>query len=261
MNVCRWCGNKTIVGDGPAARPEWQRWYCNSCGAFGYVNDPGIDELNKVYEAAWQDSGSTGTFAAGSTDEKIARSLLDVVSFSPMGSKCLDYGGGKGGLASVLAAKGCKDLTVFEPFGVNPGIKAVKWINDLNDLDGLKFDWIFMIEVLEHLLNPQDELSKIRQYLAPGGKLVITTPNARSWRARIDGFKWREVQNPTHINLFTAQTLEACLLKSGYSSVKRILRPVTYKATGLKALALAMTQMLGIDGGLRYIATATNESK
>jgi SAM-dependent methyltransferase len=255
MSECRWCGGATQTGNGPAARPEWIRWHCNGCGAFGYVNDPSPAELSQVYETAWQDSESSGTYAAGSTDEKIARSLLDMVCFSPTGCKCLDYGGGKGSLAKVLIEKGCERLTVFEPFGQNPGLHAVNWINDLNDLEGEKFDWIFMIEVLEHLLNPQEELAEIRRHLSPGGKLMITTPNARGWRARIDGFKWREAQNPTHINLFTALTLKNCLTNAGYSNAKRMLRPVTYKAKGLKALGLAMTQMVGVDGGLRFIAT------
>lgn len=261
MIECRWCGSTTKIGSGPTTKSEWMRWHCDGCGAFGYVNDPSAAELDQVYAAAWQDSSHSGTFAAGSTDEKIARSLLDAMRFSPVGVKCLDYGGGKGSFAKVLIAKGCEHLTVFEPFGQNPGIPSVNWINSLGDLEGEKFDWIFMVEVLEHLLNPQKELAKLRQHLSQGGILVITTPNARGWRARIDGFNWREAQNPTHINLFTARTLKDCLLNAGYSTAERILRPVTYRAKGLKALGLAMTQVIGVDGGLRFIASNTIDSK
>ena len=261
MSECRWCGSATKVGSGPAARSEWIRWHCNGCGAFGYVNDPSSDELSQAYETAWQDSERTGSYAAGSTDEKIARSLIDAVGFSPLGCNCLDYGGGKGSLAKALTEKGCERLTVFEPFGQNPELKSVNWINDLKDIEEEKFDWVFMIEVLEHLLNPQETLTEIRRHLSPNGKLVITTPNARGWRARIEGFNWREVQNPTHINLFTAKTLKGCLMEAGYSDAKRILRPVTYKAKGVKALGLAMTQMFGVDGGLRFVATNFNTGK
>lgn len=255
MRECRWCGSTIRLGKGPATRPEWLRWHCINCCAFGYVDNPGSEALIKVYETAWQDSNCSGTYATGSTDEKIGHSLLDVVHFAPLGVKCLDYGGGKGCFAKALIEKGCACLTVFEPYAQNPGLSSVNWINDLNDLGREKFDWIFLIEVLEHMLNPQEELAGIRRHLSPGGKLLITTPNAHGWRARIDGFNWREVQNPTHINLFTEITLKNCLSKAGYSDVLRILRPVTYKAKGLKALALAMTQIIGVDGGLRLIAT------
>ncbi|MCC7222023.1 MAG: methyltransferase domain-containing protein, partial [Candidatus Contendobacter sp.] len=103
-------------------------------------------------------------------------------------------------------------------------------------------------------LNPQKQLEKIRRSLAPGGKLIVTTPNAKGWRAKIDNFSWREANNPTHINLFSESALKSCLAKAGFTGVKRIFQPVTYKATGLKALALSMTQRLGIDGGLRFVA-------
>ena len=81
MSECLWCGSATRIGNGPVGRSEWIRWRCNSCGAFGYVNAPSPDELSQVYYRAWQDSERKGTYAAGSTDEKIARSLLDAVGF------------------------------------------------------------------------------------------------------------------------------------------------------------------------------------
>lgn len=255
MSECRWCGGVTRAGQGPGVRPDWTRWHCDACGSYGYVNDPTPAELSRVYESAWQDAETSGSYAAGSTDENIARSLLDAVGFWPEGSKCLDYGGGKGSLTRVLAERGCQHLTVFEPFGQNPGIQSVNWISDLREIEGERFDWIFMVEVLEHLLDPLEELARLRRLLSPGGRIVITTPNACGWRARLDGFKWREAQNPTHINLFTTKTLQSSLAKAGYSESKRILRPVTYRAKGLRALALALTQRMGVDGGLRFVAT------
>jgi len=254
MSKCIWCGGQTVINNGPATRLDWQRWRCKSCGMFGFVNCPSLEDLSAVYETAWKDSASSGSYAAGSTDEKIARSLLAAIDFKSNGSNCLDYGGGRGAVARALIEKGCENLTVYEPFGLNPGLSAVNWISDLNSLGQEKFEWIFMIEVVEHLRDPQAELMKIRQHLTPTGKLVITTPNARGWRARSDGFNWREAQNPTHINLFTAQSLKSILLAADYIDPRRVYRPVSYKSKGLKAFALAITQIIGIDGGLRFIA-------
>jgi len=263
MNGCRFCGNTTTkkkIGCGPATKPEWGRWHCNGCGSFGYIDNPGVDDLGRIYETAWQDTDRSGAFAAGSTDLKIARSLLDAINFDTSQSHCLDYGGGRGVLAQALVDRGCKSLTVFEPFGQNPGLpESVSWVNDLALIQQQKYDLILMVEVLEHLLDPVDELKKIRELLSPGGKLVITTPNARGWRARIDGFKWREVQNPTHINLFSSRSLQAVLREAGYMFTKRVQRPVTYRAKGLKAVALTITQILGVDGGLRFIAATDGE--
>jgi hypothetical protein len=104
------------------------------------------------------------------------------------------------------------------------------------------------------LLDPIEQLINIRKRLLPGGKLLITTPNSKGWRARFDGAKWREVQNPTHVNLFTEKALRICLKKAGFNNVHRILRPISYNTKGVLRLILSTTQMLGIDGGLRIIA-------
>lgn len=69
----------------------------------------------------------------------------------------------------------------------------------------------------------------------------------------------REVQNPTHINLFSEKALRTCLLNAGFSCVKRVFHPVKYKANGFKALALGISQMIGVDGGLRFIAVNGNK--
>jgi SAM-dependent methyltransferase len=255
MNKCKWCNADVIVGKGPNAKPEWRRWHCSRCGCFGYFHDPNSLELAEVYKAAWADSAQKGSYAAGSTDELIAYSLLKAIKFLPVNSSCLDYGGGKGFFAKVLAENNCKHVSVYEPFGKNPGLTSVNWVNDLSALNGKKFDWIFMIEVIEHFLNPRDELQKVRDFLAPNGNIFITTPNALGWRGRIEKFNWREVQNPTHINLFTAKTLKKCLINAGYTNPKQIFHPVSYGYSGVNAFLLALTQIVGIDGGLRFIAT------
>lgn len=255
MGQCKWCGGSTVVGSGPFLKPSWKRWRCNACGVFGYVNEPSPDDLSEVYKSAWQEPNLGGAFAAGSTTAQIANSLLSAVKWTPSAGNCLDYGGGKGYFASALLMRGCRSLSVYEPFGAFPGLQSVNWVNDLSQLGSERFDWIFMVEVLEHLLDPQQELETVRHLLSSGGKLLVTTPNAKGWRARLDGFNWREAQNPTHINLFSEQTLKANLIKAGYSSAERILRPVTYRAQGFKALALATTQIFGVDGGLRFVAS------
>ena len=254
MNKCKWCSFSVKIDVGPADRLDWTRWRCNGCGSFGYVNDPSPDELAQVYELAWDDPHNMGAFAIGSTSEQIANSLLNAVKWTPSNSNCLDYGGGKGHFSNTLMLRGCKDLTVFEPFGENPKIASVNWINDLDNLGDELFDWIFMIEVVEHLLDPENELKRVRKYLAPGGKLVITTPNAKGWRSRRAGFAWREAQNPTHINLFSETTLKTCLLNAGFAKATRVLRPVKYNAKDLAGIVLSITQMTGLDGGLRFIA-------
>lgn len=254
---CKWCKSSLVQGGGPKSHPEWDRWKCKGCGSFGYVKNPNSAELSDIYKSAWSEPANSGAFATGSTDEGIANSLLKAVQFPATdicNVTCLDFGGGSGYFAKVLSEHGV-NLTVYEPYGESLAMaNNVRWVKEQKEIPRDAFDWIFMIEVVEHLLDPVEDLRKIFSYLAPGGKLVITTPNAKGWRAKLSGFDWREVQNPTHINLFSQSSLVPELRKLGFVNVKRLHRPVRYRQSGVKSVALSITQMLGVDGGLRCIA-------
>lgn len=254
MISCKWCGSIVETGPGPASVPEWKRWRCIKCNSLGYIAEPDADDISRVYQTAWENSDAAGDFAAGTTTEQIASSLLEVVGWRETGGRCLDYGGGKGQLACALVNNGCMNLTVYEPYNKNPGLTSVRWIHDVNELETGKYEWIFLIEVVEHFLHPLDELRIIYQALSPGGKLVITTPNASGWRAYLDRFQWREVQNSTHINLFSTISLEQCLRSVGFENINRVYNPVSYGKRGLRRFVLGLTQRLGLDGGLRFIA-------
>jgi SAM-dependent methyltransferase len=223
----------------------------------GYYRNPEPGELEAIYREAWRDPTFSGRFAAGSTSQEIAASILSAMTTGSEITACLDYGGGSGGMAAALLHRGATDVTVVEPFGAKARIAGVKWISDLQELPGqAAFSHIFMVEVIEHLLEPVAELKTLKNLLAPGGKLIVTTPNASGWRARLAGTEWREAQNPTHIQLFSPLSLRRCLQSAGFSRVRRIYRPVRYGASGVRASALVVSQMLGIDGGIRVIASA-----
>ena len=51
---------------------------------------------------------------------------------------------------------------------------------DLFDLDGVTFDVVVCMEVLEHLVDPEDALARLLRMVAPGGSLVLTVPNGRT---------------------------------------------------------------------------------
>lgn len=169
--------------------------------------------------------------------------------------KCIDYGSGKGVLAKRLAILGCKEVHAIEPFGPKQELEGVSWHRDWSDLpEGSRFDVIFMVEVIEHLKYPVEQLKKAKEKLSDGGGILITTPNANGWRSILKKGKWKQAQNPTHINLFSYNALSRCLREAGFGEVQRITKTMTYNKTGLSGLALRMTQVLKIDGGLRVWA-------
>ena len=255
---CRWCKGTTVVGDGPKDKPDWTRIKCSNCGAISYKKLPSQTDLELIYASAWMEPSVKAAFAVGTTDSNISSSLLDAVGWNKSDGLSLDYGAGLGLLSSQIVARGGRVLAL-EPHG-QEGLcrdaSTVTWVKSVDEIPlGTKFDWVFLIEVIEHMLDPVSELKKIRNLMHSGGKLFITTPNARGWRAKKDGFKWREAQNPTHIFLFTKLSLVQCLFEAGFEKSLRINKSVDYGKKGIFRLALSMSQKLGIDGGLRFTAT------
>lgn len=255
MVKCRWCRSKIIKVFDRKSSPDWGRWQCTKCQSFGYISPPTDEQLSQVYADAWEKDQGRPSFATGSTDYHIATSILASAECRLEGLRCLEYGGGSGYFARAILSNGCKDLTVIEPFGSDPKIADILWLKDIRKLDrNLQYDCIFMIEVIEHLTDPVAILTELADFLSPKGLVYITTPNARCWRARIQGFEWREVQNPVHINIFSNMSLKICLAKAGFSQSKRIFRPVEYSRNFFENLALRLTQRMGIDGSLKMIA-------
>ncbi|MEQ8206130.1 MAG: class I SAM-dependent methyltransferase [Woeseia sp.] len=228
---------------------------CTACGSLSFAETPDSGELGKVYDESWQSSDDLSSLATGSTDALIGNSLLDAFQWRPIpDAVCLDNGAGHGHFTKTLIERGCQHVYAFEPYGTKPNWLDMDWIRDADKLPTQKFDWVFLIEVVEHMLDPVAELQRIRTLLAPGGQLVLTTPNASGIRARLQKFEWREAQNPTHINLFSPSSLEICLRRAGFTETSRNFQPVRYLAKGLQAQILYLLQRIGMDGGLRYIA-------
>jgi SAM-dependent methyltransferase len=81
------------------------------------------------------------------------------------------------------------------------------------------FDTIFFCDVIEHLNNPVAPLATLRQLLAGGGLLVVTTPNANALMRVLLRDGWFGLSDEGHILFFTAFTLGHVLRKTGFRSV------------------------------------------
>ena len=69
------------------------------------------------------------------------------------------------------------------------------------------FDVIIFDNVIEHFQDPFAVLRTCVQHLTNRGRIILVTPNADSWDARIFGSFWAGLQAPRHIRIFTPQSL------------------------------------------------------
>jgi 2-polyprenyl-3-methyl-5-hydroxy-6-metoxy-1,4-benzoquinol methylase len=74
-------------------------------------------------------------------------------------------------------------------------------------------------EVIEHLPNPGDLLRALHELVAPGGTLVITTPNAAGWLNPMASLAGYEVNHPDHIVMFTWSPLTTLMARQGWEVV------------------------------------------
>jgi len=133
----------------------------------------------------------------------------------------LDIGAGGGIFLSLLNELGidsvglepCKQLVEIgrEKFGV----KLIEGTLAQENLPNRHFDLISLIEVIEHLENPRQELLLATKHLKASGMVLIVTPNIQSLCARILGGKWWSFRQ-MHIQYFSPQFLDRLMRSLGY---------------------------------------------
>ena len=91
------------------------------------------------------------------------------------------------------------------------------------------YDYIFMIQVIEHLHHPIESLKKIYNALNNGGILVIETPDTDCIDFKIFSRRyWGGFHYPRHFNLFNKSNLCNILIENGFKIIckKNKLQPV-----------------------------------
>ena len=82
------------------------------------------------------------------------------------------------------------------------------------------FDVVKMIDVIEHLKLPKDNLEKAFAILKPGGIVTIETGDIGSLSARLAGSRWTYFNRPEHICFFSKRTLIALLKQIGFVNIE-----------------------------------------
>jgi SAM-dependent methyltransferase len=78
------------------------------------------------------------------------------------------------------------------------------------------FDVVFCHHVIEHVPDPVRAVKQLHRVLMPGGKLIIGTPDFDSGAARRYGPKYRLLHDPTHVSLFSNDSMHRFLRDHGF---------------------------------------------
>ena len=197
------------VGQPP--RSWWRRHrttqrnaYLNS--HYGYQLSPGGTQMPR-----WLSAGRRRRF-----DRYVC-----FLRFPGKGARVLDIGCGNGRVLLQLRAAGW-EVSGIEPDeksaaqAVATGLDVRAGLLKPGDWPDGYFDAITMNHVIEHLHDPIALLRVCGQLLKPGGQISVTTPNLLSRGHQIFGPEWFGLQSPTHLVLFTPDSLGRALETCGF---------------------------------------------
>ena len=85
-----------------------------------------------------------------------------------------------------------------------------------------------MFDVIEHLFDPRPCSTAIARALAPGGTLVISTPNFDSASRLALGADWAVLSPLEHVYYFTEDSLRRLLTTTGFRERRFVRQHVTW---------------------------------
>ena len=153
-----------------------------------------------------------------------------------MGARVLDLGCGPGRLAELLAGRGCTVVGIdVDPDALEA---AANWCEQvvLADIDeaaarpetGEPFDAVCLLDVLEHLRQPEEVLRWAAKLLRPDGVIVVSLPNVAHAAVKLQlmsgHFERTDsgLLDRTHLHLYDRASAESLLLDAGLEVIEHL---------------------------------------
>jgi ubiquinone/menaquinone biosynthesis C-methylase UbiE len=157
--------------------------------------------------------------------ERRLRFLLSAVR---PGDRALDIGCGTGEFTAAMAQAGARaiGIEVAEAALDRARTRHPELDFRLVPIDGelpledAAFDLAWASEVIEHVPDTSRWLSEVRRVLAPGGRLLVTTPSHGRLRVAFGGIERFSEPLGDHLHLYTKRSLRTVLDEFGFGDVR-----------------------------------------
>lgn len=198
---------------------------CQKCGFTFADGIPSQADFDKYYAAM---SKYEFNYQGGLVSDEYTSYFIKIFSFlSPYlpdkNIKVLDVGCSTGGLLSVFKSNGYSRL-----LGIDPSLECSGAAKDLYDISvdantiynfnpTKKFDLIILSAVLEHLVDFDYSMRKIRSLLNENGLLFVAVPDVERFSLYVSApFQQFSTE---HVNYFTRQSLKNLLSQFSFEEV------------------------------------------
>lgn len=202
---------------------------CSACGV-GKTDLPAGFSTDSIYTEEYFQGGQADGYADYVGSEDVLRSefrnvVEDLRRAGASGGKLLELGCAFGFF--LAEAK-----SYFEVNGIEVSESAARFCRSrgLDVEQGIlteeyvsrraPFDVVAMLDVVEHLTEPDAVLDLLRSAMKPGGKLLLSTGDWESTLSRIMGKNWRLMTPPQHTFFFSPRTMSAMLARVGFDVIE-----------------------------------------
>jgi SAM-dependent methyltransferase len=231
--ICPACGS----GEGSVVARARDTEYCTSDRVYSYVEcdacgtlfllEPPVDALRSIYPPTYysyqQDGGDTSWLQSIKSwlDVRMFRRLLDQLPGDAL--RVLDVGGGSGWLLSQVREASPRVAETHE-VDIDPGAaEAAQQAGHrfhcvtIEEFEAAEpFDLVLMLNIIEHVADPERVLRAVERCLRPGGLVLIKTPNAKTLdRWIFEQRNWGGFHCPRHFVVFTRASFLALAARSG----------------------------------------------
>ncbi|MCB9800531.1 MAG: glycosyltransferase [Candidatus Omnitrophica bacterium] len=182
-DCCRICCHQRIIPD----VLTWENHVFSRCLACGFIfqtSGVSFQASRQFYEGSYDEGTDELLVGIRKARDAIYEDVLNRVKFCRQNGRLLDVGAGHGEFLIPARDAG------WEVFAIEPSKKASEAAGRIEGVQVLNgtvaevefaenyFDVITLWNVIDCLPDPAASLRKIKKWLAPGGQLVIRTPNA-----------------------------------------------------------------------------------
>jgi len=225
-----WCGQGSWTAQ--FRTPRFGLLRCTACGCYG-IDPPPIQrdtesaEFYTEYYAAPDGSNGVGRPAGDPLHRsRYWRVVERVPRLATAAHAALDVGCGEGKLCAELAAANWKHVIGIDVSGSRiararqryPSLTFHDQPIQETGIPRASLDLVVMDNVLEHLPDPIALLQEMYEFLAPGGSIVLITPNMESGNFRLLGRRWTpELAPHAHVFLYTRASIARLVSRCGFA--------------------------------------------
>jgi 2-polyprenyl-3-methyl-5-hydroxy-6-metoxy-1,4-benzoquinol methylase len=236
VTTCPACHSGRLRNAFRAGGPAFLR--CRDCGSLFDAQPLSAADAKQLYEGRAYFVKDEGEDAEGADalwgypddyladreliEAKFDRVLRHLERYVEPG-RLLDVGAGPGFLVSAATKRGWDavglDLNEWASQHAREELGVEVRVGDLSDrpFGDERFDAVTMMDVVEHVPDPDELLARAAELVRPGGAIALLTPDAGSPVSRVLGRRWPEVRRPgEHMVLFSVPGLTTVLARHGF---------------------------------------------